>query len=216
MTRYIALTIGPIIKTLEKARKTRELWAASYFFSYLMKQIIQELKNKGHAQLIIPYTDDPERCQPRKNLGAGLFPDRLILKSDTLSLQELNEIVSSVIRELADNICEKEKEACFKYLMKYLRLAAAEKQLDESNNPILEMNKMLDVLELQSPILIKEEEYLNQFMFNEKDASRLYNSCLALDGFGEKIERFKSIPEIAVSSLIKENMIHRNNAYLDS
>ena len=37
--KYTAISIGPIIKTLAMARKPRELWAASYLFSYLMKCI---------------------------------------------------------------------------------------------------------------------------------------------------------------------------------
>ncbi len=42
--KYIALTIGPIYKTLSSAKKTRELWGGSYIFSYIMKQIISEFK----------------------------------------------------------------------------------------------------------------------------------------------------------------------------
>ena len=40
---YTALTIGPIYKTLANARHTRELWAGSYTFSYLMKQILRKI-----------------------------------------------------------------------------------------------------------------------------------------------------------------------------
>jgi len=43
---YIALTIGPIYKTLSSAKKTRELWGGSYLFSYIMKQIILEFKER--------------------------------------------------------------------------------------------------------------------------------------------------------------------------
>lgn len=31
--KYIAITLGPITRTIEMAESTKELWAASYFFS---------------------------------------------------------------------------------------------------------------------------------------------------------------------------------------
>ena len=39
--KYIALTIGPIYKTLKNAKKPKELFARSYIFSYIMKNIIK-------------------------------------------------------------------------------------------------------------------------------------------------------------------------------
>ena len=54
MSKYIGLTIGPIAKTLHQARKTREIWGASYLFSYLMKKIIKKLKDKD-VKFVLPY-----------------------------------------------------------------------------------------------------------------------------------------------------------------
>ncbi len=56
-TKYIALTLGPIIKTLSLAKKTRELWGASYMFSYLMRGIVGELQKdpyKINGEFIMP------------------------------------------------------------------------------------------------------------------------------------------------------------------
>ena len=39
--KYIAITLGPITRTIEMAESTKELWAASYFFSYLAKEIVE-------------------------------------------------------------------------------------------------------------------------------------------------------------------------------
>ena len=41
--KYIAITLGPITRTIEMAESTKELWAASYFFSYLAKKIVEPL-----------------------------------------------------------------------------------------------------------------------------------------------------------------------------
>ncbi|RYU93038.1 type III-B CRISPR-associated protein Cas10/Cmr2 [Emticicia agri] len=38
--KYHAITIGPIYQTFRNARQTREVWAASFLFSYLAKGII--------------------------------------------------------------------------------------------------------------------------------------------------------------------------------
>ncbi|MEL7065301.1 MAG: type III-B CRISPR-associated protein Cas10/Cmr2, partial [Bacteroidota bacterium] len=56
--RYIALTIGPVVPTLTSARKTRELWAASYIFSWIMKQVARELKKDPKRQFVLPYQEE--------------------------------------------------------------------------------------------------------------------------------------------------------------
>jgi hypothetical protein len=53
---YTALTIGPIYKTLKNAKKTREIWGASYFFSFVIKEIVKELV--GKVTFITPYVKD--------------------------------------------------------------------------------------------------------------------------------------------------------------
>ncbi|MFW2427635.1 type III-B CRISPR-associated protein Cas10/Cmr2, partial [Aliarcobacter butzleri] len=53
--KYIALTIGPIYKTLKNSKKTRELWGGSYIFSYIMKQIILKFEDRD---FVTPYIKD--------------------------------------------------------------------------------------------------------------------------------------------------------------
>lgn len=50
---YSAINIGPIISTLGIARKPRELWAASFLFSHLMKCIYAEAE-QAKAVIISP------------------------------------------------------------------------------------------------------------------------------------------------------------------
>ena len=45
--KYTGINIGPIVDTLSLARKPKELWAASYMFSYLMERILKAVKDKG-------------------------------------------------------------------------------------------------------------------------------------------------------------------------
>ena len=51
--KYSAINIGPIISTLGMARKPRELWAASFLFSHLMKCIYAEAEKAKAVILFI-------------------------------------------------------------------------------------------------------------------------------------------------------------------
>lgn len=73
MTTYSAINIGPIIKTLSMARRPRELWAASYMFSHLMKRIIGVLPKEN---IISPAFD--ENMNPKM----GLYPDRVYVSGE--------------------------------------------------------------------------------------------------------------------------------------
>ena len=54
--KHTAITLGPIYKTFMYAKKTRELWAASYLFSYLMKTLIVAFKTADNdIDIIIPF-----------------------------------------------------------------------------------------------------------------------------------------------------------------
>ena len=78
-TNYLALTIGPILKTLLQARKTRELWAASYLLSRLMEHLCASLDPKGD-KILIPRLSAGLTSKPL--FGAGIYPDRLFMKAD--------------------------------------------------------------------------------------------------------------------------------------
>lgn len=53
MAKYTAINIGPIIGTISLAKRPRELWAASYLFSFFMECIINEIV-KTKAKIISP------------------------------------------------------------------------------------------------------------------------------------------------------------------
>lgn len=81
---YSAINIGPIVDTLSLARKPRELWSASYLFSYLMKCIYEEVeKELGLEAIISPakveFTQD-ELKLPSNARAVGLYPDRIYFK----------------------------------------------------------------------------------------------------------------------------------------
>jgi CRISPR-associated protein Cmr2 len=95
--QYLALTIGPIIDTLLSARKTREVWGGSYMFSYIIRKIVEELKEEHNVLL-----PTPDEIKTINTLGAGLYPDRIIVEAnDRLTSNQLNEISQKVINDFA-------------------------------------------------------------------------------------------------------------------
>ena len=75
---YAGFTIGPIYGVLSSARKTRELWFASYFFSWFMEKTIEQLSKNNKIDFLSPFVKGP--FEP-KNSITGKYHDRFILQS---------------------------------------------------------------------------------------------------------------------------------------
>ena len=75
MPKYIGLTIGPIYDTIVKAKKIKEIWLASYVFSYLMKKIVENFQG---YEILIPISHDNSQNEQK----TGNFPDRFIFKPE--------------------------------------------------------------------------------------------------------------------------------------
>ena len=97
--KYIALTIGPIYKTLKNAKKPKELFASSYIFSYIMKNIIKEFKDRT---FITPYIKDGSIFD--ENSPVGLFHDRFIFESIDGDLSKLEMIIINVCNDIASQL----------------------------------------------------------------------------------------------------------------
>lgn len=72
--KYTAINIGPVVPTISMGRKPREIWAASYMFSFLMECIIKQLPQDS---IISPAT-----LKTDEKLGIGLYPDRVFVKGE--------------------------------------------------------------------------------------------------------------------------------------
>ena len=136
--KYIALTIGPIYKTLKNAKKPKELFASSYIFSYIMKNIIKEFKDRT---FITPYIKDESIFD--ENSPVGLFHDRFIFESIDGDLSKLEMIIINVCNDIASQLGLEHLQ-----VKEYLHINYFEKELDASKNPILELTPYLDTKEL--------------------------------------------------------------------
>lgn len=147
---YTAITIGPIYKTFEELRRTRELWGASYLFSFIMRRLIEEINED--SKCCLPY--HPELRSRWKGKGAGLFPDRLIIRGDIKDQIVIAE--SKIVKEISTYTSLPED-----YLKNYIHIYAisyslpkAIKQPVDHENIILLGNELLNTTEL------KEKHYV--------------------------------------------------------
>ena len=145
---YIAVTIGPIFDTVNLASSPSALWAASYLFSMLSKNICQTLTENGVAKesIISPFYDSEDELL-NKNDGVGLFHDRIIFRADDFSIEDFNDkIKDEAIKKTL--VLFRFKEGEREYFKKYFLVSAF---VFESDSPILDSAKVLDSLELAKP-----------------------------------------------------------------
>ena len=192
--KYIALTLGPIYRTLMLAQSSKELWTASYLFSYLGKKIIEPfIKNT----FVLPIVDDDRLSLQHK--GAGLYPDRYIFEALEGDFDALVKKVDEVIVHLANNITNDSKvDECTIFLKNYLKIYFLEFEHGDSNTLVDTCNRQLSILELQDNFNpIEKDNFLTSF-FEKVDGG----SFLAHDAFEPTVEEenrlFESLIELAI------------------
>ncbi|MCY6958368.1 type III-B CRISPR-associated protein Cas10/Cmr2 [Clostridium brassicae] len=109
---YVGVTIGPIYKTIQLAKRTGELWGSSYIFSFIMKKIIEKTLKKHkndniQDRFIVPYvgegyTDNIFKEQHK----AGIFHDRFIFQSkeNENEFESVNRIIDDVKKMVAEQV----------------------------------------------------------------------------------------------------------------
>ena len=201
--RYIGVTIGPIIETLANTKSTKAIWGASYLFSYLMKDITKSFRNERN--FIMPYVDDNSIYDKPSDLG--LFPDRLIFKSQEGDYSKLQTVIEESIENLSLNISEvinKSYDDVVSYLKDYLNIKSVELELQDKDNPILIINNHLDHMELHKNFSSKHKKnsYLQEYFEN---AVLKENSILKTAAYGKAQATIKSIQNIAIADLAKNS-----------
>lgn len=180
--KYTAINIGPIIATLGMARKPRELWSASYLFSYLMKCIYMKLQ-EAHAQIFSPSVvvkDIPN--------DVGIFPDRIYFKGDI----EVESILDNAKGEFVKNVGLRADE-----FDNYFNIMSATCDAGKDADAIAKLNQRLDVMELCNYAADKDATVaINKIISPyRKQASKLYKLAT-----GRKFE-MDSLAEISTAEL---------------
>lgn len=209
---YLAITIGPVFRTITRARKTRELWASSFIFSLLMRKILDGLK--GYKKLM-PY-DPPAGAPVFDAQGAGLWPDRCVVELSGGEMPDVKQLLDGVFDALAADLAVKDADS-LKSLFSVHVLRANWKEISmkegmlpgEENDllPLHRLQRLLDNLELGAHYQPKEEPSLNVLL--EDWIHKLYTVAAhkqskVFIALPDGSVRLPSLPEIALTE-IKES-----------
>jgi CRISPR-associated protein Cmr2 len=135
--KYTAINIGPIIATLGMARKPRELWAASFMFSHLMKCIYEEVEKTG-KRIISP-------AKPSKDKNkVGIYPDRIYIEGGLDAKFVLSEAIASFYLDLYGKGSRNSNNPD----LDYFNLMSASCEADKESKAIAILNQKLDVMEM--------------------------------------------------------------------
>jgi len=189
MKTYFALTLGPIYKTLAMARKTRELWVTSYFFSYLMEQMISVVESEGDIVLPVKHGIT--------NNKAGLYPDRLILelKQNKSRYFEIKIKIQNEFKNIIDSLSGTQSYEKKSFFIDYFQLYMLEINLSDKEDPIQTIIPLLDSMEQKASFVLDyETNYLYEFLEKINEWS-VYKEIF------KDQKRFPSVLEIATQDL---------------
>ena len=150
--QYIGITIGPIFDTINLTSSPAALWAASYIFSSLAKNVCKILTEEYGVlpeQIISPYYNKDDELL-KKNDGIGLFHDRIIFCAEGFDTSKMPEVRRAAIVMTAEQFG---LEKHIDYLNEYIMLESVG---FEADNPILESATLLDCIELAKPFVFEE------------------------------------------------------------
>lgn len=197
-TKYIAITLGPIFRVINLAESTKELWGASYLFSYMAKKIIEPFKDR---EFLLPLIKSDMFSKSYN--GAGLFPDRYIFKSDEGDFEKLKESVeftfSNLSKGISKNIDATENEVK-DFLKSYLKVYCFEKEPEEYDpkEVVRSFENSMNLIEMQDSFPSKMEDGKN---YLKKYLEKVNGTFLMKDA---GIEKFESIPEISAADVISK------------
>jgi len=195
---YTALTIGPIYQTITEAKRSRAKWAASYFFSWFVKRVLQEAKKEENSiKVLIPHTGDYET-----SYGSGLYADRLYFIGTVKD--KINEIVKEVTTEIADDIKKNtEQPNVLDFLNQYLNIHILEINLSnyefgKDEFALSVINQKLDQIDLHQNMPFEYEiNPLQEYFLSRTEEGTI----LSIDAFPETKRYFPSLAEISTRTL---------------
>lgn len=216
MNTYTAITIGPIGKTFDKARKVKALWSASYMFSWIMRELLRELTQRGYADAIISphYSAKLEGEQLLRQVG--LFPDRAIIKGEVKDLEEIKDKVIKSLVEKISCINEESKpakddeqavHALETYLKSYISINYDPRMESAQGEEFIKrLNARLDALELRQRAATKEDTLFKKLLASNNGFINDYLKIQKEKGGSEKAP-FETTSRIAVSGWLTDEEI---------
>lgn len=178
MSTYTAFSIGPVYTTFTMGRRPRELWAASYLFSYLMMCIYESVPK----EMILSPAEVPWEVL---RMGVGLYPDRLFLRGDIDAAEVEEKAWKKLTEDLKTPLSRQ-----------YFNIMHTDVQAGSDSEAVRILNEDLDKLELMNfPKPGSLAEGVMQIVLDQKPLFRLV--------YGSNSHHIPSLGEIAAVS--KEN-----------
>jgi len=190
---YMAVTIGPLYRTLEQARKIRELWGASFLFSQLMQAIVINIDAQSTIfERLLPRYD----ANAVKQQGVGLFPDRLFLriKKHSEGNAEIESILNRCLQIAVDSIIYDPVES--DVINCYIQTYGVQTQLSTDENYIEKLNLLLDGAELAQKAGNAMDFILAKYLKTALPNFYTY-------AFKDKRKQFETLAEIGANDLLK-------------
>ena len=171
---YIAVTVGPIFDTMSLVSTPAALWASSYMFSSVTKEICEALISSGvkEEEIITPYYSHTNTALLDKKDGVGLFHDRIIFVANDFDIKHFNQIKEKTLKKISELF-----EIDLEYLKEYVQIAAVKY---EAENPIFGCDSILNSRELEKPFVAKDSDQpLLNLLFGRKGAANEWIKALA-------------------------------------
>lgn len=212
--QYIGITLGPISRIMTYTQSTKSLWGASYFMSYLAKQLIREFF--GKRDFLKPQLQE---AMWTIHDGVGRFPDQYIFESSQGDFEKLllqrKKILAAIGEEIAHTLGRKEKEEITRYLEDTIKIYILEmNQWDPSRNIVEQCQEALNTMECRDCYPIRESyNYLADY-FEKIHTSNLFMK----DAFGEErsgYRLFKTIIECSAAEAVNKKLIQRDDLFKD-
>ena len=218
--QYYAITLGPIIDTLQLTSSPSGLWAASYLFSSLSKNICNSLNER--TKIITPYFDDTLLS---KKDGVGMFPDRIIFKAGNLVIDDVQKIIDEAVHYTALLLFsehEQPSKGAIEYFYEYFQTHVIVFHLKGENNVIEASKQALSAVELERsfPIIEKTNYILDRFeldiseeqLISKNDNiknSRMVKGLTDWQLLDKKKGAIKDLETIAAAGFTKDDKTHK-------
>ncbi len=201
-TNYLAITIGPLYKTMIQARSTREIWASSFIFSLLMKEILTQLKGNPKVETILNPTVTSISSTGTYH-GAGIYPDRCHLQmKEALTDDEIDALRKKALDALPFWSYEQKE--------RYFQIYVIQTQFEASaTKSVLEhLNQVLDSTELQQKFI--QQGSMDIIGSLDSNIQKLYKSGVSEnDGIFKRDSGDRRLPSII--EIINQEHEHFSN-----
>lgn len=188
MKKYTAINIGPILDTFAMAKKPRELWNASYMFSFLMECIIDELSGYNIISPAVLDWSKPFFFE------AGLYPDRVFIEGEINAKEAINKALAKFKAKTGVG-------------NDYVNVMSVSIEYNQPTGAIKELNRLLDCLELyQRPVANNSLKNMTSLLYG-KNKEILYEYATCKSQF-----TIPSLAEIATHRLGYINLINWSEA----